>query len=176
MQLKSLIAVPLVALALTGCSSPAQNTQPAEINTVEKPLFASDEEALAAAQTAYAHYLEVSDQIARDGGDNPERLKPMLSAEQYRLEITSFETYVSKEIHSSGQMNFDTLHIAQSGENDVSVYLCLDSSQSRLIDKSGKDVTPSGRIDRWPLLVSFKSLDGSLIISGSETWSGTNFC
>lgn len=176
MRLKPLIAVPLIAIALAGCTTQQPETQASATSAEEKPLFATDEEALAAAQAAYAHYLEVSDQIARDGGANPERLKYLLSEEQYQLEVTSFAGYTSSGIHSTGLMKFDSTHLANSGINNLSVYLCLDSSQSRIFDGSGEDVTPIGRIDRWPLFVSFESKNGSLVISGSETWSGTNFC
>ena len=176
MRVKPLIAIPLIAVALAGCS--AQQPAPKETTAAadQKPLFASDEEALAAAQAAYANYLEVSDQIARDGGANPERLKGLLSSDQYQSEVTSFQNYVTKGIHSSGSMAFDSLHLASSDSQNVSAYLCLDSSLSRVIDSVGNDVTPSTRQDRWPLLVTFESNNGALVISGSETWTGTNFC
>jgi hypothetical protein len=176
MRVKPLIAIPLIAIALAGCSAQQPAPQASTVTAEEKPLFATDEEALAAAQAAYAHYLEVSDQIARDGGANPESLKEVLSSQQYELEASSFKSYVSKQIHSTGQMSFDSLHIASLGINNLSTYLCLDSSQSRVIDNAGIDVTPSERVDRWPLLVSFETKNGLLIVSGSETWPGTNFC
>lgn len=175
MRFPALIAVPAIALALAGCSAQEPATQPTT-STEVKPLFSSDEEALAAAEAAYANYLQVSDQIARDGGANPERLTSILSQSQYQIEKASFDGYVSKQIHSSGEMRFDSIHLSNSGEDGVSVYLCLDSSQSRVLDSSNIDVTPSERVDRWPLLVSFQNVDGKLIISGSETWTGKNFC
>ena len=176
MRVKPFIAIPLIAIALAGCSAQQSTPKETAAATEQKPLFATDEEALAAAQTAYANYLEVSDQIARDGGTNPERLKGLLSVDQYQSEVTSFQKYLEKDIHSSGQMTFDSLHIASSDSQNVSAYLCLDSSQSRVLDSLGNDVTPSSRQDRWPLLVTFESKDGALVISGSETWTGTNFC
>lgn len=176
MRVKPLIAIPLIALALAGCS--AQQPAPKETTAAaeQKPMFATDEEALAAAQAAYTNYLEVSDQIARDGGANPERLKGLLSSEQYLLEVNSFQNYVSKAIHSSGLTTFDSLHLAESDAARISAYLCLDSSQSRVLDVNDKDVTPSNRVDRWPLLIHFEYLNGNLVLSGSDTWTGTNFC
>ena len=176
MRTKPLIAIPLIAIALAGCSAQPPAPKEATAAPEQKPLFATDAEVLAAAEAAYANYLEVSDQIARDGGANPERLKGLLSGDQYQSEVTSYQNYVSKGIHSSGQMTFDSLHIASSDSQNVSAYLCLDSSQSRVIDSAGNDVTPSSREDRWPLLVTFESKNGALVISGSETWTGTNFC
>jgi hypothetical protein len=176
MRVKPLIAIPLIAIALTGCAAQQPTPQQSSVAEEQKPLFSSDEEALAAAQAAFANYLEVSDQIARDGGANPERLEPLLGTQQYQLEADSFHGYISKQIHASGQMSFDTIHIASSGNSELSVYLCLDSSESRVLDSGGVDVTPEGRIDRWPLLVNFKSENGALKIVGSDTWTGKNFC
>lgn len=176
MRVKPLIAVPLIAIALAGCSTQQPTEETSTAAAQEQPLFSSDEEALAAAQAAYAKYLEVSDQIARDGGANPERLKPLLSEDQFNIEKASFDNYVSSSIHSSGQMTFDSFHLSNSSNSSISAYLCIDSSDSRVLDSTGSDVTPQGRIDRWPLLVSFVVQNDRLVISGSDTWTGKNFC
>ena len=55
------------ALVLTGCTAPPPHTVAVSSPTAT-PVFASDEEALAAAVEAYEKYLAVSDQIAQEGG------------------------------------------------------------------------------------------------------------
>ena len=177
MRVKPLIAIPLIAVALAGCSSQQPAPKETAAATDQKPLFASDEEALAAAQAAYANYLEVSDQIARDGGANPERLKGLVSKVQYSNELQNYADYSKSGFHSSGNSTFDSFHISNSNQNDFSAYLCVDVSGSRVINSDGVDVTPASRVDRWPLLVNFSfGADGVTLISGSETWTGTNFC
>lgn len=179
MQLKSLIAVPLVVLALTGCSSQAQNLQPSETSGVEKPLFASDEEALAAAQTAYAHYLEVSDQIARDGGANPERLKGMVSLGLYREQESAYSELQSSNFRAGGTTKMDSFHFQSSPNLSGSLiaYVCLDVADNPVMDSEGNDVTPIGRQSRIPLTISFSSMGNrELLIESSEVWSGVNFC
>ena len=177
MRVKPLIAVPLIALALAGCSAQQPVPQQNSVSVEEKPLFASDEEALAAAQAAYANYLEVSDQIARDGGANPERLNGLVTSVQYSSELENYRSYSQAGLHASGTSTFDSFHISNPDLENFSAYVCVDVSSSRVIDFSGKDVTGVGRADRWPLVVSF-SFDGNgnALISGNETWTGTNFC
>ena len=177
MRVKPLIAIPLIAIALAGCSAQTPTPQETTAATEQKPLFATDAEALAAAEAAYANYLEVSDQIARDGGANPERLKGLVSEDQYAIEIQNFAEYSKAGFHSTGNSTFDTFHISNSNQNDFSSYLCVDVSTSRVINSEGIDVTPTTRSDRWPLVVNFSfRTDGTALISGSETWTGTNFC
>jgi hypothetical protein len=174
MRVKPLILVPVIAVALAACSAQTPVTPTTEA-AVEQPLFSTDEEALAAAQAAYAHYLEVSDQIARDGGANPERLKGLVSSAQYPVEIAPFEELQSSGAAMSGSSSFDQLHIQSIDSKVVSAYLCLDNSAVVLNQNDGS--TKQSTNQRWPLQVSFsKNSDGSLVLSGSETWTGTNFC
>src|SRR5690606_24012229 len=63
-----------VAVLLSGCVQQGPEvTPPPEPSTT--PIFASDEEALAAATEAYEAYLAMSDLIAQEGGVNPERIE-----------------------------------------------------------------------------------------------------
>ena len=64
-----------LGLALAACSTGGTPLPPAPSPSVT-PVFASDEEALAAAKDAYTAYLKVSDQILVDGGANPDRIAP----------------------------------------------------------------------------------------------------
>ena len=175
MRVKPLIAIPLIAIALAGCS--AQQPSPKETTAAadQKPLFASDEEALAAAQAAYANYLEVSDQIARDGGANPERLKDVVTADMYLSEKSTMDSYVEKNIFMQGNTLFDTSHIQSVTDHAVTMYLCLDTSQAGLSNLEGPVIGNTS--DRWPLLVTMSAdSSGTLLLSDSQTWSGTNFC
>lgn len=176
MRLFPVLAISVASLTLVGCSTTTPQAIPTSSAVEQAPAFASDEEALAAAQAAYSEYLSVSDQIARDGGANPERLKPFVSADQYGMELNSFKAYSSEGLRSDGEMSFDTFHKAGQSGSDYSVYLCLDSSQSRVLNAGGEDVTPLERVNRWPMFVTFSEKSSKLVVTGSETWSGQNFC
>jgi outer membrane murein-binding lipoprotein Lpp len=178
----TIASVALVSLLLSGCVPP----QPVETPSPEAsvtPIFATDEEALAAATAAYAAYLTVSDQIAADGGANPERLEPFVTPDQFATASSSFAVYVEKGLRSEGASSFDSVSLTQYDESSdvvtIDVYLCLDVSQVRAVDSAGTVVTPVDRINRLPLQIGFEaknSLPIALTLARSEPWSGVNFC
>jgi hypothetical protein len=181
MRLKPLIAVPLIAIALAGCTTQQPEPQASVTRAEEQPLFATDDEALAAAQVAYAHYLEVSDQIARDGGANPERLKGLVSAELYSEQVTAYSDLQSSGLFAGGSTAMDHFRIQDIGTlelgKNMAAYVCLDVSNNPVLDSLGNNVTPEARESRIPLLIGFASNNNrGLIIETSEVWSGTNFC
>jgi len=67
------VAPLLLALALAGCTE-STRLPPPEPPAAGEPLFASDEEALAAATAAYEEYLEVSNAVFREP---PRNLAPL---------------------------------------------------------------------------------------------------
>ncbi len=75
----ALAAVGALALVLTGCvGSPAPTQSPTP--TEAAPIFASDEEALAAAVEAYeALSQQRRTKITDDGGAEPERIDPFVT-------------------------------------------------------------------------------------------------
>ena len=177
MRLLPVLAISIASLTLVGCSTTTPEAIPTTSASERPPSFASDEEALAAAQAAYAEYLSVSDQIARDGGANPERLKPFVTNDQFELDQQNLTKFRELGLRSEGTSTFDSFHVANSDLNTYSAYLCVDVSNSNLIDSGGNTVTPDGRENRWPLLVSFDfSNPDRVLIRGSETWAGTNYC
>ena len=176
MRVKPLIAIPLIAIALAGCS--AQQPSPKETTAAadQKPLFASDDEALAAAQTAYANYLEVSDQIARDGGANPERLKGLVSDQLFKESSDVFSSYLSNSIKVDGSTSFDSLHVADITSAVATFYVCLDVSGTNLLSADSEIVTPQSRQSRLPIVFGISKTGDQFKIESSEVWSGRNYC
>src|SRR5690606_919779 len=85
----------LITLVLAGCTQPDPMPTPPPTPSAA-PVFASDEEALAAAEEAYGKYLETVDAILADGGSNAERLKPLVTSALFEHEREGFATYASK--------------------------------------------------------------------------------
>lgn len=176
MRVKPLIAIPLIAVALAGCSAQPPTSKETTSATEQKPLFATDAEALAAAEAAYANYLEVSDQIARDGGANPERLKGLVSDALYSEQVLGYQDVQAQGLKASGVSTFDKLNIQEITGNSISNYVCLRLSDIRVFDSKGSDVTPPGRDDNLPLQIEWKYQGGQLVLEKSEVWTGQNFC
>lgn len=176
MRVKSLILVPLVAVALTACAAQVTPAPTSTEAATEKPLFATDEEALAAAQAAYTHYLEVSDQIARDGGANPERLKGLVSEALYEEQLQGYQEVESKALRAVGSSQFDHFELQNNSGSRLQTYVCLRLSGIQVMDSNGADVTPSGRNNDLPLALGWVTSKGSMILETSEIWTGQNFC
>ena len=167
------------ALAATGCTpEPAKPHTPAPSST---PLFASDEEALAAAEEAYAAYVAVNDQVYEDGGVGAERLEQVATGAQLEADTLGMNEVARLGYHSSGKTSFDNISLQQyqpdaaDGVSVVTVYLCQDVSGIDVFDPSGNSVVLETRPDRTKFEVSFDRADSaserSLLVSNRSPWS-----
>ena len=167
-------------LALTGCveGDRIPTLPPTPTST---PIFASDEEALAAAEDAYAAYNEVSALIAMDGGADPERIAPFVTEDQLENELATYALYQEQQVHAEGRSTITRIELQQASEMagiaDIAIYACLDVTAVRILDSAGRDVTPPDRPSLVALEVSFEghSLD-ELRVASSDIWSDSSFC
>jgi hypothetical protein len=175
----------LTVLFLAGCSNAVEHGTSASsreaIPAEATPMFASDKEAAAAAERAYRNYIDVSDQIARDGGANSERLEPFVSGELYAQQTHEYDDVESKGLRATGASTFDSFKL-ESYDNRAEIiraYVCIRVSNIRVLDTEGNDVTPVERSDALPLQLEFVQTLNSqqeLLIFKSEVWPGLNFC
>jgi hypothetical protein len=173
-----------VALAVTGCVATPGGTKPTPSPSAT-PLFHSDEEALGAAEEAYAAYLRVSDQILMDGGKKPERLLEVATKDVLNQEQLGYEKARTLGHKSTGGSTYDQMRIqdinADPSANHavVTVYVCDDVSAVDIVDSNGKSVVSPERPDRFPTSVTF-DLDAttppSLIVASVDEWTGADFC
>jgi hypothetical protein len=172
----------VAALLASGCapSDPQPTPEPSPSAT---PLFESDEEALAAAEEAYAAYQQAFDSILIDGGVRPERLLEVATPEQYEYEKAGFDEAFAKGYRSTGGSKFDSMRLQEyepAGRGvTLSVYVCDDYSAVDIFDSSGATIVPETRPDRYPRVVSFAAApDSDLEIGVSRIveWTGDSFC
>jgi len=165
-------------LTLTGCvdGDPLPTLPPTPTST---PIFASEEEALAAAEEAYAAYLEMSNLIASEGGVNPERIAALVTDERLIDELRGFETLRELQVHTSGRDTFETIELQRFDQTDdgaeVVLYVCWDASAVRVLDATGADVTPSERNvhDLLEVVMVTVGESPSLVLSSDEPWSSS---
>ncbi len=170
-------------LVLAGCTPTPPSVTPEPVPS-STPVFASDEDALAAATAAYAKYLVVSDLIARDGGTGVERMKPLVTSDQYTKELAGFKVLTDEGIHAVGSSNFSGARLQSvrepaNGITEVTIYACSDATNVRVVDQNGEDVTPPNRPARSPFELAFVSSSENsvaLLLARSELWSGKDFC
>lgn len=145
-------------------------------------MFASDEEALAAAEAAYRNYIAVSDQIAIDGGVGAARLADTVTPEQFETGRADFQFYLQGGLRGSGRTELDSFRAQEirqePGRVDVDAYVCLRLANARVIDLAQNDVTSPNRENNLPLVVHLTaSGPGSVFLfNGGDVWTGTNFC
>lgn len=167
-------------LLLSGCVP----TPPAETPVASPsptPVFASEEEALAAAEEAYAAYQAVTDAVTAGGAVDGSPLRQVVTETQYERELEGLETFAATGWHTVGSSTFDSMTL-QSYEYGnmayVTVYVCSDVTDVRLLDDAGVDVTPVSRPDRLPLVVGFESSPNRtmLLVADSDVWDGGGIC
>ena len=172
-----------LALVLAGCvGAPAATPTPSPAGT-PAPIFASDEEALAAAEATYAKYLALLDDAARNSSEDLSSLNEVLSAGHATKVAASLKSIRDRALVPVGSTKFDTASLASSSVQDgsaiVDAYVCLDVSEVRIHDTTGADVTSETRDERSPMQLQFVSGTGDprqLVLNAEEPWPGDDFC
>lgn len=177
------LAVAGVALMLSGCVGAPAGTSSTSPSASAAPVFASDEEALAAAEAAYEAYRAASAEVSSDGGVGADRVVPFVSEGFASVVLDEFSALQASGLHMEGTTTIDTISLAGwssfDGHAEVTMYLCRDVSGARAVNAQAEDVTPAGRDDRVPLqahLVSGSTNPSVLVVDGVEQWSGDDFC
>lgn len=172
-----------VALLASGCTTETPVPTPTAATTAP-PIFASEDEALAAAEEIYARYSIASNLVLQEKGDKgPESLARYLHQELLEDVVDEFRQYRKDGIYSKGDIRYDSMRLQSYSDDgvheaEIVVYLCIDVSKAFLYDEHGKNVTPPGRPDRVPVVLEFQTVDRTqdLLITSSEGWTGDNFC
>jgi hypothetical protein len=173
----------MCAWMLAGCVPPPANVIPTSVPTAA-PVFASEDEALAAAVKAYEGYLAVSDVIGRDGGREANRLSEWVTDAWLPKELEAYKSLLATGNHFEGKTVYSSFGLERYGTStagvvEVVAYVCLDVSKSTTIDARGKNVTPPSIRTSVPMEVFFKSNGSStnrLLLDRSVPWSGQDFC
>ena len=174
------VALVLVgALSASGRASEAPAADPTPTPSAT-PLFASDEEALAAAEEAYAAYLAVTDEIYAEGGAGIEKLATVTAGKQLSEDTRGFAEVERLGLHSIGATTYDGVELQQfdreseEGKGVVTIYVCQDVSLVDVFDASGSSVVRTNRPDRTRFEVKFdgdsESSGLSLRVSGVVPW------
>lgn len=144
-----------------------------------EPMFSSDEEAYAAALELYDEYSKISDEIGEAGGEGAERLLDVAETAYANQLLREVHAMREKGLHFSGSGTHrpDGLETIDAARSNLAIRMCLGVGDGRIIDADGNDVTPADRDPETPVLVSFVVLEPQrVLISGSDLWSGDDFC
>jgi hypothetical protein len=170
----------IVAAGLAACT-PEDPVEPTDAPPSSTPVFASEEEALAAAEELYGKYLAASDAFGVSGWTDISLIEPYVRGDALTEERESAEEFAAKGYRQTGQTVFDTLTLQQVedggvGVVEMTIYVCIDVSGADIVDASGQSIAAPDRPLRLPLEVGIDDLDGSFKVNRSDAWSGQNFC
>lgn len=179
------VAALMTAATLGACTQPTPEPTRSDAPTVKPtPAFASDADALKAATDAYAAYLKMSDNIAHDGGANPERIKPYVTDSWLPRELEGFSKLRSVGRHQTGWTKFSDVKLQAWHETaeqaEIEIYTCSDSSTTEIVDEAGRIVTPPDRQTSVSSVATFvgttTTAEIHLELTDYEPWTGQGFC
>ncbi|GAA1738222.1 hypothetical protein [Microcella frigidaquae] len=178
-----LAVAPLVLLiaALSACAEPTRLPPPEE-PAARAPLFASDEEALAAATEAYEEYLAVSNAVLAKPPRDLSVLKSVATTDFVENERPIAERLNANGWTIEGRSLLVGVELQQwfqepNGSVAVTIYACLDVTGTRIVDEDGVDVTPADRSPAATLEVELTgATEEELLVSRSELWANSITC
>lgn len=170
----------VVVLALAGCV-PSDSHPTAAPSSRATPVFASDEEALAAAEAAYAAYeaavdksLQLLDESGLASVSSGAALKTAIGSVQDFKDQGRRQIGASKVVYAAPQ---DLSALTGSSSGSAEIYACLDVSEVQVIDADGRSVSAPDRVTVFPLVVSFAwQAEQKLVVSKEVVWDGKPFC
>jgi predicted small lipoprotein YifL len=165
-------------LALSGCGGgdPLPTLPPTPSST---PVFASEEEALAAAEEAYGAYqaavdlaLQTLDASALDG------VAVDIALQNAEESVSNLKASGSRQVGSTSVASVsptDLSPLFEVGVNgDAQIYACLDLT-SVGIEAADGTISQSS-IPLFPMLVTLRVRGQVLLVATEEVWDGENFC
>lgn len=164
--LTPLVAVALVAL-LAACG-PEPVPAPLPPEPTATAVFASDAEALAAAEEAYAAYLEMSDIVTADGGQGAHRLEPFVDPDYFASTLAAIQIYIERDVHTQGKTEFRVVSLNYFDEFELQMEICLDVTDIRILNAEGLDVTPRDRVNVLPITITL-AMGTPLLVRTSHT-------
>lgn len=172
----------LLSAALAGCAESPRPLPSATRTPDAAPVFASDEEALAAAEKAYAAYLAVDNAVAQSGGKGDSAYSKVAVGDALQSALTNAKQFRDAGAHITGEASFSTkeLQSAEYSSPDgvsVSFYICDDLSDVQLIGEAGESPSENEIHPHAPFLVHVIAVPGAgLRISNIDLWNGEDYC
>ncbi len=180
-QLPVVLLLASLPLLASGCSPEAAVPAPPPTADAE-PLFASDEEALAAAEAAFEEYLDVSFEVYADGGEDPGRLESVATGSILESDLAQAEQFRAEGLKQTGDpvvlaTSLQSYNGGSAETAEVIVYSCLDAFSVQAVDSSGRAI---GDPNRQPT-VTVENLfvadaEGGLLLSESSLWEDGPEC
>jgi len=162
-----LSAVVAFALAgsIVGCT-PQSTPSPAPSSS--SSTFSSDAEAFAAAEATYRAYVDATNARRVDPTSLPNP-NDFLSGQALDDEISTASTLDERGWRITGETKIASIRHVSNELGFPLLRVCLDASATRVLDRSGSDVTPTDRTTVQSLAVKFAKRSSGVQIVDSVT-------
>lgn len=175
------LGLTLIAAAGLAACSDEDPVQPPDPGPSRTPVFASEEEALAAAEALYGEYQAAANALGQSGWVEPAALEPFVRGDALDDERSASESFRELGYTQVGFATFDSFTLQQveddgPGTVRITAYVCDDVTGVDVVDASGASIVAPTRPDRQALEIEVDDEDGDLKISRSEAWTGQDFC
>lgn len=161
----------LLALAGATLSACAPTPEPTPTPTA---AFASEEEAFAAAEETYRAYNDAGN--ARRNGDQDPNPQDFLTGTALNGDIDALNQLRTAGRHLIGEVAVASVKPVAAdigdGETQVDIIVCLDVTDTHVVDDDGTDVTPTSRDLLIAQAVSLIEVEQSLLISLEDSAEG----
>ncbi|GAA5209131.1 hypothetical protein [Microbacterium kyungheense] len=129
------------AVMLCGCLAPAPEPTP-----TPTAVFASEDEAFAAAEETYRAYVDAANARREDPDSEPDP-QSFLVGDALERDVDSRRELAELGLQLVGSSSVTDMSFisADVSTGDVVIQACYDSGGARVIDKTGVDVTPADR-------------------------------
>ena len=180
-----IVPIGVVTLLLTsGCAGPVPEPVASGSAAAGEAFFASEEEAVEAAQLVLDDYIAAINEVLADGGVLTGQLDGIATEELIDQQDSGFEEYRSGGLTLVGRTTVDSFEVqqyiplAEEGSPVLVAYFCRDVSATDVLNDEGDSMVPAER----PLRLAFQAefiadpVRNSLTIAGDEQWQSGNFC
>lgn len=156
------VGAALLALALvTGCApEPAPTPTPTG--------FASDDEAFAAAEATYRAYVDAGNAVRADPEATP-LPTDFLTGAALDAELASVQRFEDAGVSLVGDLAVKSIRQLAASTTSAEIGVCLDASQTRVINTSGEDVTPADRSNDLGVKIETVWSSGKTFISSTTS-------
>lgn len=180
---RSLAAAALVlglAAALAACDAEPVAPPSAPPTSPAPPIFASDEEALAAAEAAYAAYAAVDAEISSHGGADRKGLSEAVGPPFLEELNSDYDEMARLGYTATGAVELRSMRLVEyvaTGDPElIRAYACIGVGETRIFDSRGTDVTPDDRKAVVAVILEFEATGDQVRLVRSEAWASDTFC
>jgi len=159
-----LVALAAAGVMLSGCSpSPEPSPTPTA-------AFASEEEAFAAAEEVYRAYNDALNDVDVNDPSTHEALYILTSGDFQAADRKAFSELRAENYSLKGETRITKFEGVASEKpyDEIVTLVCLDVSDSDVVDESGVSVVPADRPDVDAIRVTFRVIEGTPLIDHAD--------